>query len=88
MYYNLEAEMARKGITKSFIAEKMGMRYATLVDKLNGRYPLYFEQAVMIQKLFFPEYNLEYLFSSEDSAAEGEDDFGRKKLESGTSSHQ
>lgn len=87
MYSNLEAEMARKGINKLFIAEQMGMRYATLVDKLNGKYPLSFDQAYAIKKRFFPEYSLEYLFSSDHQQSHtpigGEDG-----IESKTASHK
>ncbi|QBP06976.1 helix-turn-helix domain-containing protein [Virgibacillus phage Mimir87] len=65
MYKNLEGEMARKGITKAYMAKKFNMRYPTLVDKLNGKYRLYFDEAIQIKDEFFPEYNLDYLFATE-----------------------
>lgn len=70
MYKNLEAEMARKGISKFAIAEKLDMRYPTVVDKINGKYRLYFDEAVRIQKKFFPEYRLEYLFAIDERSEE------------------
>lgn len=63
MYRNLEAEIARNGFTKKELADKLGMRYATLVDKLNGKYPFYLEQALQIKEVVAPDCELEYLFT-------------------------
>lgn len=64
MYKNLEAEMARNGITKVALAKKLNMRYPTLVDKLNGKYRLYFDEALRIRQEVSPEKDLDYLFKS------------------------
>ena len=40
MYANLLAEIARKGWNKKVLAKTLKWRYATLIDKLNGKYPL------------------------------------------------
>ena len=40
MYPNLEAELARKGWSKKKLSEILGKRYYTVIDKLNGKYPL------------------------------------------------
>lgn len=62
MYRNLEAEMARNNITKLALAKKLQMRYPTLVDKLNGKYRLYFDEAVRIRQIVCPDADLDYLF--------------------------
>ena len=65
MYPNLEAEIAREGLNKKVIAKKIGMkRYGTLIDKLNGNYPLKLEEARAIRKEFFPDLSLDYLFET------------------------
>lgn len=69
MFRNLKAEMARKGITKLSLAKKLNMRYPTLVDKLNGKYPLHFEEAVRIKQVVCPEMGLDYLFETENQTA-------------------
>ena len=67
MFRNLEAEMARKGMTKLCLAKKLGMRYPTLVDKLNGKYRLYFEEALRIRKEVCPDLDLDYLFETSEN---------------------
>ena len=43
MYRNLEAEMARKGLSKREVAEGIGMnRYPTFIEKMNGNYKFKF----------------------------------------------
>ncbi|KEZ51352.1 DNA-binding protein [Metabacillus indicus LMG 22858] len=64
MFRNLEAEMARRGITKLSLAKRLGMRYPTLIDKLNGKYRLYFEEALRIRQEICPEMDLDYLFAT------------------------
>lgn len=66
MYRNLEAEMARIGLTKLALAKKLNMRYPTLVDKLNGKYRLYFDEACRIREIVCPEKDLDYLFATEN----------------------
>lgn len=67
MFRNLEAEMARKGINKLTLAKKLGMRYPTLVDKLNGKYRLYFDEAIRIRKEICPGMDLDYLFETDEN---------------------
>jgi plasmid maintenance system antidote protein VapI len=66
MYFNLDAEMARKGVTKGKIAEFLGLRYATVIDKTNGKSRFYFDEAIKIKKNFFPECSVEYLFNLDE----------------------
>lgn len=69
MFPNLEAEMARKGLKGKDLAEILGVRVATVYDKLNGKYPFSLDEAMKIKRTFFPEYSIEYLFSKEIEVA-------------------
>ena len=69
MYNNLRAEMARKGLTIQDLAETLGVRYATVCDKLNGRYRFYYDEAKKIKDVHFPECDIEYLFEKQKSTA-------------------
>jgi transcriptional regulator with XRE-family HTH domain len=62
MYRNLKAEMARNEITLSDLAEVLGVRYATVSDKMNGKYRFYYDEVLMIKYHFFPKLDIEYLF--------------------------
>lgn len=74
MYKNLRAEMARESITMVDISEFLNVRYATVNDKVNGKYRFYYDEALMIKKHFFPNCNLEYLFEKEEEEVESEDE--------------
>lgn len=69
MYRNLEAEMVRKGITRKDIAEFLGLRYATILDKLSGKYSFKLEEAFKIKRKFFQELTIEYLFKKDEKKA-------------------
>lgn len=73
MYRNLRAEMARESITMVDISEYLNVRYATVNDKVNGKYRFYYDEALMIKKHFFPNCSLEYLFEKEEQV-ESEDE--------------
>lgn len=62
MYRNLEAEMVRKGIKRKDISELLNVRYATVVQKLNGKYKFNLDEALIIKENCFPELSVEYLF--------------------------
>lgn len=66
MYRNLEAEMVRKGIDRKDISEFLQVRYATIVDKLSGKYPFKLDEALAVKKKFFPEFSIEYLFEKNE----------------------
>ena len=63
MYRNLIAEMARRGITTDDISRVIGKSVRTARDKLNGKYPFFFDEAVCIKQAFFSGMELEYLFA-------------------------
>lgn len=62
MLKNLKAEMTRRDVKAKQIAEALDVRLATVYDKLNGKYPFTFTEAVIIKKSFFPDEDIEYLF--------------------------
>jgi len=66
MLRNLRAEMAREGITIKDLSVYLGVRYATVCDKINGRNKFYLEEAFKIRKKFFPSCTVEYLFEHEN----------------------
>ncbi|MED1267407.1 hypothetical protein P4U03_12370 [Bacillus mycoides] len=67
MYPNLRAEMARKGIVITQISSHLNLRYATVSDKINGKFRFYYDEALEIKETFFPDHNLEYLFEFEEN---------------------
>ncbi|MDN5388873.1 XRE family transcriptional regulator [Bacillus sp. LB7] len=67
MHRNLRAEMARNGITMVDIAKFLGVRYATVNDKVNGKYRFYFNEALKIKRHFFPQCDIEYLFENDEN---------------------
>ncbi|MBO1909720.1 helix-turn-helix transcriptional regulator [Sporosarcina sp. 6E9] len=66
MYRNLKAEMARSGITMVDVAEFLDVRYATVNDKVNGKFRFYYDEAYAIKKNFFNDLSMEYLFEKSD----------------------
>ncbi len=70
MYKNLLIVMKSKGVTAIQIANLLDCRQATVSEKLNGQVlcGFYFDEAAKIRKVFFPEYNYDYLFEREKAA--------------------
>jgi hypothetical protein len=70
MYNNLIKVMKLKGITGIQIANLLECRQATISDKLNGvvAFGFSFDEAAKIKKVFFPEYDYDYLFTREEAA--------------------
>ncbi|UUZ80679.1 helix-turn-helix domain-containing protein [Paenibacillus sp. P26] len=64
-YRNLRAEMARNGVTITQIAKLLGVRFATVSDKLNGRSRFFCDEAILIKRHFFQDCLLEYLFDDD-----------------------
>lgn len=65
MYRNLEAELARRGMTKTQIAKELGITLGTLSLKLSGKYKLTLPEAIKIKKILNVDLPIEYLFKSE-----------------------
>lgn len=62
MFSNLRAEMARKEITIIEISKLLGINRDTVSRKLSGKSKLYLNEAMLINKEFFPNKELPYLF--------------------------
>ena len=67
-YENLRAEMARKQLSTTEMADRLGMKRDALSRRLNGVSRLYLDEAKAIRDVFFCGYDIEYLF---DCATQG-----------------
>ncbi|WP_274316312.1 helix-turn-helix domain-containing protein [Staphylococcus hyicus] len=67
MFANLEKVRKDKGVSLVDIADLLGLRYQTVSDKINGASDFKFGEAIKIKNKFFPEYEIVYLFSRDDS---------------------
>lgn len=62
-YDNLRAEMSRKNIGVVEMARNLGYNRDTLARKLSKRANITLKEAFDIQRMYFPDMNLRYLFS-------------------------
>lgn len=64
MYENLISIMKTEGITFLQLGELLQCRYQTVSDTVNGvmKKGFSFDDACKIQKVFFPQYDIYYLF--------------------------
>ena len=80
MYKNLEAEIARAGMTKPEMADAVGMKYVTLWRLLSGKQQFRLGEMVAIQSELEwrngATYTLDYLFGDGDDYGEGQSDKG------------
>ena len=67
MYSNLDKLMKTKDITIKQISELLCCKYQTVSGKIYGSVQIGFtyDEAVKIKKVFFPEYEIEYIFERE-----------------------
>lgn len=66
MFCNLNAEMARRKITITYLAEQLGVTPTTLSLKLNGKSELSLKQAFQIKRILDVDIPLEVLFAHDD----------------------
>ena len=66
---NIDIARKEKGISIVDIADCLSVRSQTVSDKLKGKYPFTFQEAMLVQEKFFPEYELKYLFTPAESTA-------------------
>lgn len=66
---NIDIARKEKGISIVDIADYLSVRSQTVSDKLKGKYPFTFQEAMLVQEKFFPEYELKYLFTPAESTA-------------------
>lgn len=62
IFENLRAEMARKRVTISEMAEYLQINRDTLGNKLARKRPINLDEALRIARKFFPEHDVYYLF--------------------------
>ncbi len=62
MYLNVKAELARRNLNLVDLSNRTGIRYQTLVDKVNGKYPLTLDEAKTIKSALEVNLPLEELF--------------------------
>ena len=62
MLWNLKAEMARRGVMCIDLANLLGVRPATISAKISCKSQFSFEEAQCIQRNYFPDLELQYLF--------------------------
>lgn len=65
MYRRFEAELVFANMTKKELAEKVGMKYDTLVLKLAGKSPLNFSDSIKLKEAINTNIPLEELFKCE-----------------------
>lgn len=70
MFPNLDAEMARRKITRAMLAEKINKTATTLSLKLNGKAPLTLTECVEIKNAVNPDSTVDYLFAPEEREGE------------------
>jgi len=69
MYPNLRAEMARKNIKATVVAEVLGISYDTMSNKMTGKSDFTRAEIFKIRDEFFPNLTLEYLFETKGQTA-------------------
>lgn len=72
VFKNLEAEMARRGLSKRELSTITGIDYRTLLNNLTGKNTINVKTMLAIKKNAFPDMTLDYLFSLPDEVEKGE----------------
>ncbi|MBD5469245.1 MAG: helix-turn-helix transcriptional regulator [Lachnospiraceae bacterium] len=67
-YPNLAAEMARNGLTEKDLAQEIGRSADTIRNWMHGKGDFPIGKALIIRKKFFPQTQIEYLYSSTPTA--------------------
>ena len=63
MYLNVKAELARQNLSVVDLSNKTGIRYQTLVEKLNGKYPMTLDEAKNTKAALGVDLSMEELFA-------------------------
>ncbi len=66
MFPNLDAEMARRKITRAMLASKINKTPTTLSLKLNGKAPLSLAECIEIKNVVNPKSSVDYLFTTDN----------------------
>lgn len=67
MFSNLDAELARRKITKKALAEKLHKTPSTISLKLSGKAQITLNECIEIKKAIGSEYTIDYLFKVDNS---------------------
>lgn len=59
----LTSEIARRGMTKSKLAEAIGVSYRSFHNKMTGVSSFTWDEVNIIQERFFPDIDKDHLFS-------------------------
>lgn len=62
---NLKGELAKKDITIEALSKLLGIHRNSVKNKLNGDTAFTIDEAFKIQKEYFPNLSLEYLFEKQ-----------------------
>lgn len=66
MFPNLDAELARKKMTRGMLAERIHKTATTLSLKLNGKAPITLAECIEIKNVVSPDSTVDYLFATAD----------------------
>lgn len=69
MFLNINIERARDGLSVRQLAQKAGMKYDTLLRKLNGESEFTRAEMIKVQNAFSCRVSLDKLFETEDDPA-------------------
>lgn len=67
---NLEAEMKRNKISRSDIANLLGLSYRTIHSRFNGESEWGYTECVKVRDAYFPDKSLDYLFATDETGSE------------------
>lgn len=70
VYPTLIGEIAKRGIKKSVIAERLGISKRALYNKLYGIAPFTWPEVQEINQCFFPDFDPPTLFAKADTSKE------------------
>lgn len=70
MYRNLEAEMARAGVSQFQLAKELGITPTTMSLKLNEKSNLTLQECVKIKRFLGADESIDYLFEPEKKEVE------------------
>ena len=65
---NLVKEMAIAKVTNEMLATRLNVHRNTIANKLSGKGKFSIEEAMIIQKDYFPNIGIEYLFEHQGTA--------------------
>lgn len=62
MFYNLEAEMLKKQVTRQELADSLDITYQTFNNKITGKTSFKLEEMLLIKKILKSKSSLDTLF--------------------------